>query len=268
MSSIKWTLALALAPLFGVAFARVDGSVEPDPVEKGFAIAKEAERRDAGFGDFSANVEMILNNKQGTASTREFSINVLEVNGDGDKSLLVFDRPRDVDGTALLTFSHKADNDDQWIFLPALKRVKRISSTNRSGPFVGSEFAYEDMILPEAEKFAWRWVKDENLNDIATHVVERAPNYKNSGYSRQLVWYDAETFCMKKIEYYDRKGELMKVLSINGYDLYKEQFWRAREMLMVNVQTGKSTQLRWSQYQFGNGFSDKDFQLARLQRLH
>ncbi len=265
---IKWALVLALTPLFGAAFASVNASAETDPVKKGHAIAKEAERRDAGFGDFSANVEMILNNKQGTVSKREFSINVLEVNGDGDKSLVVFDRPRDIDGTALLTFSRKTQNDDQWIFLPALKRVKRISSTNRSGPFVGSEFAYEDMVLPETEKYSWRWVRDENLNDVETHVVERTPNYKNSGYLRQLVWYSREDFCIKRIEFYDRKGELLKILSIDGYDLYDKKFWRARNMLMINVQTGKSTRLRWDDYHFGNEFSDKDFQLGQLQRLH
>lgn len=266
--AIKWILILSLAPFFSAAFANVGISAEPDAVEKGLAIAEEAERRDAGFNDFSARVEMTLNNKRGTVSEREFHINVLEVINDGDKSLVVFDRPRDIDGTALLTFSRKTQNDDQWVFLPALKRVKRISSTNRSGPFVGSEFAYEDMVLPEAEKYSWRWVKSENLNNVETHVVERAPNYKNSGYSRQLVWYDVEDLCIMKIEFYDRKGELLKILSIDGYELYNEKFWRASEMLMVNVQTGKSTRLRWNNYQFGNGFSENDFQIGQLQRLH
>ncbi len=75
---------------------------------------------------------------------------------DGDKSLFVFDEPRDVQGTAFLIHAHREDADDQWLYLPALKRVKRISSANRSGSFMGSEFAYEDMTAQEVEKFTYR----------------------------------------------------------------------------------------------------------------
>ena len=121
------------------------------PPEKGLTIAREADRRDNGFGDFTARMEMILRNRQGEESTRRLRISTLEVKGDGDKGLSVFDEPADVKGTALLTFTHKAGEDDQWLYLPALKRVKRIASANKSGPFMGSEFAYEDVASQEIE---------------------------------------------------------------------------------------------------------------------
>ena len=91
--------------------------------------------------------------KQGQESRRQLRVQVLEVSDDGDKSLFVFDEPRDVQGTAFLIHAHREDADDQWLYLPALKRVKRISSANRSGSFMGSEFAYEDMTAQEVEKF-------------------------------------------------------------------------------------------------------------------
>ena len=86
------------------------------PEEKGLAIAKQAEERDQGFGDFTANLQMILRNKQGDESRRSIRIHTLEVAGDGDKGLSIFDEPADVKGTTMLTFSHKKDDDDQWLF--------------------------------------------------------------------------------------------------------------------------------------------------------
>ncbi len=80
---------------------------------------------------------MVLRNKQGEESVREIRIKNLEMENDGDKSLTVFDKPRDVKGTAFLSFSHPVGADDQWLYLPALKRVKRIASRNKSGPLWG-----------------------------------------------------------------------------------------------------------------------------------
>ena len=104
-----------------------------DPVEYGLAIAVESDRRDIGFGDFTAELTMILKNRHGEESERYIRTKTLEVNGDGDKTLLIFDKPKDIKGTAFLSFSHKKGQDDQWLYLPALKRVKRISSNNKSG---------------------------------------------------------------------------------------------------------------------------------------
>ncbi|MEQ1529329.1 MAG: outer membrane lipoprotein-sorting protein, partial [Methylococcales bacterium] len=135
------------------------------PEEKGYAIAKETDSRDAGFGDSSNDALLKLRNAQGDESIREFSIKTLEVQGDGNKELGIFHRPADVKGTAVLTFSHGLKPDDQWLYLPQLKRVKRISSVNKSGPFVGSEFAFEDIASREIDKYKYRYLGDETLDD-------------------------------------------------------------------------------------------------------
>jgi hypothetical protein len=129
------------------------------PEEKGLAIAVEDDKRDNGFVDYQANMQMILKNRHGEQSVRYIRSKNLEVQGDGDKSLVVFNKPRDVKGTALLNFTHKTGVDDQWLFLPALKRVKRISSANKSGSFMGSEFAYEDVTSQEVEKYTYKAMK-------------------------------------------------------------------------------------------------------------
>ncbi|MEJ1364847.1 MAG: outer membrane lipoprotein-sorting protein, partial [Candidatus Sedimenticola sp. (ex Thyasira tokunagai)] len=132
--------------------------------EKGLAIAKESKARDIGWSDMQADMKMILRNKQGQESLREIRLKSLELESDGDKSLSIFDKPRDVKGTAFLSFSHPVGADDQWLYLPALKRVKRISSRNKSGPFMGSEFAYEDLTSFEVEKYSYKYIGDETVN--------------------------------------------------------------------------------------------------------
>lgn len=236
------------------------------PEEKGLKIAIEADKREAGFGDYTAELVMTLKNRHGDESTREIKTKNLEVTGDGDKSLSLFETPRDVKGTAFLSFSHKTGQDDQWLYLPALKRVKRISSSNKSGSFMGSEFAYEDIASNEVEKYTYSYMKDEACGELTCFVYERRPTDPNSGYTRQVVWMDQAEYRIQKIDFYDRKDSLMKSLEYKDYKQYLNKFWRSGEMEMTNHQTGKSTRLLWKNYKFKTGLTDKDFNKNALKR--
>ena len=235
--------------------------------DRGLEIAMEADRRDTGYQNFKAELTMLLRNKHGQESLRDMRTRSLEVEGDGDKTMIIFDQPRDVQGTALLTFSHKTDADDQWLYLPALKRVKRISSRNKSGPFMGSEFAYEDLSSQEVEKYSYRYLRDDILDGQAMFLIERDPVDENSGYKRQLVWIDQAEYRPAKIEFYDRKDSLLKTLKFSGYVQYLDRYWRAREMYMENHQTGKSTLLTWDKYEFRVDLADSDFTTNSLKRV-
>jgi len=256
----KW---LYLIPLLTLLSPELQAET---PADKGLAIAIEANKRDNGWVDQTSDMEMILRNKQGEESHRTLHISSLEVNDDGDKSLTIFDDPKDVKGTALLSYTHALVPDDQWLYLPALKRVKRISSSNKSGPFVGSEFAYEDLTSQEVEKYSYTWLRDEPLDGKNCFVIERTPAYENSGYTRQIVWIDQEIYHPLKVEYYDRKNALLKTLSMNDYKQYLDKYWRPHRMHMINHQTGKETSLIWKNYQFGNGLTDRDFDQNTLKR--
>ncbi|MFP5305601.1 MAG: outer membrane lipoprotein-sorting protein [Gammaproteobacteria bacterium] len=229
------------------------------PEEKGLAIAREAEARNDGFGDTSATMQMILRNRQGEESKREIRARTLEVADDGDKSLIIFDEPKDVEGTALLTYSHKTEDDDRWLYLPALKRVKRIAGNNKAGPFMGSEFAFEDLGSQEVEKYTYKHLRDETLDGQEVFVIERYPVDKDSGYTRQVVWMDKAEYRPLKIEFYDRKQSLLKTLTFKDYAQYLDRYWRPGRLDMVNHQTGKSTTLLFEDYKFRNGYSDRDF---------
>lgn len=235
--------------------------------DRGLAIAVEADKRDEGFDDSTANMSMELRNKQGDSSIRFIRIKTLEIIGDGDKSMSIFDEPADVKGTAFLTFSHAVKPDEQWLYLPALKRVKRINSKNKSGPFMGSEFAYEDIASQEVEKYTYKYLRDETLNGIDCFIIERYPAYKHSGYTRQVVWINKAEYRPEKVVFYDRKNTLLKTLTYDGYRQYLDKFWRADDMFMENHQTGKTTQLTWSDYRFQTGLTDRDFDRNSLKRM-
>ncbi len=236
------------------------------PEEKGLAIAREADRRDNGFQDSVATLQMILSNRQGRESHRKLKIKTFEMTDPkvGDKSLVIFDSPRDVKGTAFLTHSKILDPDDQWIYLPALGRIKRISSSNKSGPFMGSEFAYEDMSSREVGKYSYKWLRNEPCGKLTCFVVEAHPLYEKSGYTKLISWIDTKEYRTWKTEYYNRRGDLLKVLKLSDYKLYLGKFWRAKNLLMENMITGKKTRLVWSRFDFRTGLRENDFSRSRL----
>ncbi len=236
------------------------------PEQRGLEIAREIEHRDTGFHDFEASMTMLLRNRQGEESLRNMRNKTLEVEDDGDKTLVIFDEPLDVKGTALLSFSHKVGDDDQWLYLPALKRVKRIASRNKSGPFMGSEFAYEDIASQEVEKYTYKYIGEEPFEGKQAFLIERYPVDPNSGYTRQQVWVDQERYIPLKIDYYDRKNAALKTLVFRGYQQYLGKYWRADQMYMENHQTGKSTLLSWEKYDFRTGLDDGDFNKNSLKR--
>ncbi len=237
------------------------------PEEKGLAIAQMADYRDTGWQSQQAEMLMILRNRRGQESKRNMLMRTMEVAGDGDKSLSIFDTPRDIKGTAMLTWSHALEPDDQWLYLPALKRVKRIASANKSGPFMGSEFAFEDLASQEVKKYTYKYLLDEFYNGVDCYVVERYPAYKNSGYTRLVGWIDKEHFNPQKTVYYDRKNALLKTLNFEGYRQYLDKYWRSEKMMIENHQTGKGTVLLWDKYQFSMGFTDRDFDKNTLKRV-
>ena len=216
---------------------------------------------------------MVLRDKGGRESRREFKNMVKErpATNVGDLGVIVFQKPRDIRGTGLLTHANVEPNDDdQWLYLPAVKRVKRISSSNRTGKFVSSEFSYEDLGSQEVEDYTYKWLRDEpcpNQPSLTCFVTESYPKNSKSGYSKRIAWTDTQEYRLMHIEFYNRRGDFEKSLTFNGYQQYLGQYWRAAEMKMVNKQTGKETDLLWTNYKFRVGLDDGDFQSQRLKTM-
>ena len=228
------------------------------PEEEGLRIAKLTDEANNGYiGEYS-EMEMVLINAHGDRTIRKLAAETIEVETDGDRSINTFHWPADVKGTRMLTWSHKDGDDDQWLYLPALKRVKRISSRNKSGSFMGSEFSYEDLGSQEVEEFAYKYLKDESLEGRDCWLLERKPVSSRSGYAREVVWMDKKYKNPIRIEYYDRKNELLKVGLFSKFEKY-DKWWRANEIQMENVQTKKRSIITWNRRELGKSFSRDHF---------
>jgi len=266
---MKFKTASALALMITLTLSLVTRVEAENAKDDGFEIAARSDRSDVGFGESEVELTMILKNAAGQESSRSLRISTLEKPDEsvGDKSLVLFATPRDIEGTALLSHAKILDPDDQWLYLPALKRVKRIASSNKSGPFVGSEFAFEDFTAIELNKFEYRLIGTETCGALHCDVLERLPQYENSGYTKQVAWVDQQDFQIRRVDFYDRRGDLLKVLEFDEYRQYDNGVWRAHLLSMNNVQTNKQTDLIYGDYRFGAGLSEGDFVKGRLSRL-
>ncbi len=265
----KTLKSIILATLALIATTSSISLVVATTGNKGLAIATEADRVDQGFRDHRADMKMTLQNSHGETSRRDLRTYTLEGTASGDKTLIVFEAPRDIKGTALLTHSQLRGNDDQWLYMPAIRRVKRISAGNRSGPFMGSEFAYEDLSSPELQKYTYKYEREDDCGKGGGRcwVIERVPQDPKSGYKRQLVWIDQQAHRYRKVDFYDRKNTLLKTVTLAGYRQYLGRYWRPSTAHMHNHQTGKSTTLEWSKYEFRTGLTANDFEKGSLKRL-
>ena len=236
--------------------------------EKGFAIAQKSDLTDRGFGQSSVDVTMTLTNQAGARTTRKLQIDTFEKSGsgNGDRSMIQFFSPGDVDGTALLSHAKVTAADNQWLYLPGLSRVKRISSANKSGPFVGSEFSFEDLTISELGKFIFTYLETKNVDGMQMDIVECIPAYKRSGYSRVLCHFDTKTNQARKFVFFDRGGQKLKTLTLSNYKRYGS-VWRAQKQTMVNHLTGKTTTLDFGTFDFGAGLRAGDFEPSALERL-
>ncbi|MEM9044712.1 MAG: outer membrane lipoprotein-sorting protein [Pseudomonadota bacterium] len=269
--------AAAATSVVAIAFAAgwlmPEKAFAQDPAAKGLEIAEEANARDLGFNGFTVDGEMVLRDRQGRESRRQFRQFTYErpARELGDMAIIIFDRPRDIKGTGLLTHANvEPTDDDQWLYLPAIKRVKRISSSNRTGKFVSSEFSFEDLGSQEVDDYTYKWLRDEacpSEPSLTCFVVENMPVNPKSGYSRRISWIDTQEYRLHQVEFYNRRGDLEKSLISTGYRQYRNKYWRPDLMRMSNKQTGKETDLIWTSYDFGAELAERDFDQNRLQKL-
>lgn len=233
--------------------------------QKGLEIAQKSYEASRGFKGELTQSELVIMNAYGDKVNRELITKTKELPGSEQKSIISFLKPTDVKGTKLLTWGYKDKGDDQWLYLPSLRRVKRISARTRSGAFMGSEFSYEDLGNHAVEKYKYKYLQDEKLNGRETWMLEKYPLDKRSGYSKEVIWMDKEYLKPLKIDYYNRKGVLLKTGFFTGYTK-NEKWWQANSTKMVNAQTKKESHLYIKSRKLGQSFSDNDFDSENLRK--
>jgi hypothetical protein len=165
-----------------------------------------------------------------------------------------------------LTYSHGLEPDDQWLYLPALRRTKRLAARDKTGSFAGSEFAFEDIGTWEVKKYAYTYLRDELLDGIKTFVVENTPAYPYSGYSKITEWVDQEIYHPRRLLYHDIAGRPFKELRFYDYRQYSGQYWRPTKLVMTNLQSGAVSTIAWSEYRFHTGLDEASLRPNLIRR--
>ncbi len=261
-----------VSTIFAAAVLLVLGDAQSFADEtKGRAVAEKVDRSYAGYGTSSADGEMILYTGNREAR-RAFTSKSLETGGDiTELNLLVFEAPQDMRGVALLTHARTEPQEDyQWLYLPAASRTKRITSSNKSGKFVSSEFSYEDFAKQDVDEFTYNWLRAEPCPDgsgLTCEVIEAFPKSRKSGYSKRVIWADTQAWRARQIEYYNRRKAHEKTLSLGRYERPGGGKWRPMTLDMKNHLNNRRTVLNWSNYKFGVQLSPEDFAKHNIDAL-
>jgi len=209
--------------------------------------------------DQTADLTMSLVNSRGDKRVREIK-QYLKDFGDMEKKTMFFVAPADVYNTSFMNWSYdeKGKNDDQWIYLPALKRVKRISSDSKSDYFMGSDFTYDDLGDRQPAADTHELLREEEVDGDMCFVVKSIPKEEEYMYSKTITWIVKDKWVGKKKEFYDEDDELLKTLSIEKSVVIKD-FIVTTLSLMKNVQSGHKTIMELKNVKVDEGISDRKF---------
>jgi hypothetical protein len=228
----------------GVAVPPVPSFPKQDPARYGRALADYAETFDTGWVDQYSKSRMTLIDSRGDKVERAVTQMTLE-GPDGNKSLSRFMSPADIRGVAALVHEHPKATDDTWLYLPASRRVRRISGANRTASFQGTEFTYEDLSRVEPERYDWKFLEETTLKTDGrsepVYVLEAIPRYSDTAYSRLRTYMNRTLWRVERVEFFDKAGKALKTLTFSDWKLMHGRFWRAHKLDMDNVQTKKRT---------------------------
>jgi hypothetical protein len=222
------------------------------------------DERDDG-SDRQSEMEMILISKKG--KTRERQIRSFSKDyGEDSKSVMVFDKPADVKGTGFLSWEYDDEDkdDDRWLYMPAMKKVRRISGSSSNDYFMGSDFTYDDMGDRNVDEDEHTLLREEEVEDNPCWVVQSIPKDDDSDYIKKIVWIRKDINFAVKAEYYDKTG-LMKILTIKDIRPI-DGIWTAHEFFMDNLRKKHQTQLIISNIVYDQGLNDNLFTVSAIER--
>lgn len=190
--------------------------------------------------DTQAELMMVLKNKQGEKRVRELKQYIAEEDG-MEKKIMYFVSPADVKGTSFMNWSYTSGKeDDQWIYLPALKRTKRIASGSKGDYFMGSDFTYDDLGERHPDEDLHQLLREETVDGKVCYVVESKPKTTGHMYSKTITWVMKDSYIGLKREFYDPNAKLLKVLTVKNYQKVNG-IWVIMETEMKNVLKNHST---------------------------
>ena len=215
--------------------------------------------------DITSTLTMTLINKSGQTRVRKIKQFSKDL-GSVEKSIMFFLSPADVKNTSFMNWSYDSDkSDDQWIYLPALKKVKRISSDSKSDYFMGSDFTYDDLGDRKLDADTHQLLREETIDGKECYVVESISKDEDYMYSKTITWINKDNFVGVKKEFYDEDGELLKTLTIKGVKKISG-FWTITQSEMKNVQKNHKTTIQLSEIKINTGVPASKFSERMMMR--
>lgn len=256
----EWMLRLAIMI---ISFSVVTGqSLSPREIMARNDLQMTAQDEQSQF-------TMKLINKRGKVRQRQVVYYAMTDKEDNDKTLIRFLSPADVKGVGLLSVE-EGDREDQWLYLPALKRVRRISSSEKSDSFMGSDFSYEDIEQNELDDYDYTFLREDNIEGFKCYVIQSQPVdvqlQKETAYRKTEIWIRQDNFVSIRVNFYDKKGGLIKVMKSSDIRPVTDDKWRAYVIQMENVKTGHHTELLYEKIQLNQGINEKYFTQRYLER--
>jgi len=188
--------------------------------------------------------------------------------GKDSKSIMFFQSPADVKGTGFLSWQYDDPDrdDDKWLYLPAMKKVRRISgSSSRNENFMGSDFTYDDMGGRNVDEDEHSIVGEESLDGFQCWVIESKPLESDAAYTRTVSWIRQDALIPVKVEFYDRMGELLKTLLAS--DITKEAgFWTSRKLEMSNHKSNHRSIIAMESIEYNIAMNESLFTVPSLER--
>ena len=216
--------------------------------------------------DMESELTMSLINSRGDKRVREIKQFSKDM-GDVEKKIMFFKSPADVRNTSFMNWSYDEEgkDDDQWIYLPALKKTKRISSDSKSDSFMGSDFTYDDLGDRHPTSDNHKILREETLNGEECYVVESLPKDEEYMYSKTITWVIKDKWIGLKKDFYDEDGEMLKTLTVKKYDKIKG-YWIQSESEMINIQKNHTTHMNLSDIKIDTGISNNKFTERMMKR--
>ncbi len=229
----------------------------------GKQIAQNVYDRETGDSMHSL-VEMNLIEADGQTSNRLVENWTKEAQDGTSSSVIVFHKPASVEGTRFLTVENEGRDDDQWIYLPGLGRVRRIAASEGDSSFMGTDFTYDDMQSRDVDQDTHTLLREEQQAGRDCYVVESVPkDPQDSQYSKRIQWVAKDIWVPVKVDFYDKSGEPLKTLSVSRIEKV-QGFWTTIDTTMKNTQTGHATELNIKKLVYNEDLPDGLFSVNFL----
>lgn len=224
----------------------------------GQKIIENVYNRESGE-DITSDLTMTLINSRGDTRVREIKQFGKDY-GKEEKSIMFFLSPADVRNTSFMNWSYDEEgrDDDQWIYLPALKKVKRISSDSKSDYFMGSDFTYDDLGDRHPSEDTHKLIREDKLDGEDCYVVESISKEKDYMYSKTITWVIKDKWIGLKKEFYDEDGDHLKTLSVGKFEKING-YWTILNSNMHNIQKDHKTLMDLKDVKINTDIDDGKF---------